>query len=79
MVSIVHPDDRKIVRHRLSERMNGNNIDPQNYRFRIMTGGGETRWVDIYDRSIIYRGKPANFLTMADISELKEAEQALRV
>ena len=39
---------------------------------------GEVIWINNYSRPIQYQGKPANFITVFDITELKLKEENLR-
>ncbi len=74
---VVHPDDREMVRARGLARLRGEGVPPR-YEFRIVTRGGEERWVDFTAGMISYRGETAALGTAFDITGHKEAEAALR-
>lgn len=72
----VHPDHRDLVHERGLARQRGEPV-PARYEFKLLTKQGETRWVDFTAGVITYDGKPASLGTALDITERKQAEQAL--
>lgn len=73
----VHPDDRQMVFDRYIQRLEGNDV-PSRYRFRFVDARGNTRWADMSVALISWEGKPASLCLAADITELKQAEEALK-
>jgi PAS domain S-box-containing protein len=72
----IHPDDRQFVLGRMSDHLEGKEIHTR-YEFRLIDGKGATRWAEVESNRIEYSGKPALQLTVADITDRKEAKQAL--
>ncbi len=72
------PEDLPIVTKNLQARMNGQ-IKSLGHEFRIVTKSGEIRYVETYGAHTMYQGKPATIGTIIDITERKQAEEALRV
>jgi PAS domain S-box-containing protein len=73
----VHPESRDLVRERGLARQRGEGVQAR-YEFKIITKGGETRWLDAAAASLDYKGKPAVIGAAFDITERKRAESALR-
>jgi PAS domain S-box-containing protein len=74
----VHPDYRDLVRERGNARLRGEDV-PSSYEVRFLTKSGEPRW-GLYSAAVItYEGTPAVIGTVYDITERKEAEEALQV
>lgn len=76
MRSLVHPDDQALVWGRYSDRLAGKDVPPR-YEFRLIRKDGSLRWVELFSSAIEFRGKPAVQAALVDITEHKEAEQAL--
>ncbi|MBU4212122.1 MAG: PAS domain S-box protein [Verrucomicrobia bacterium] len=73
----IHPDDRGIVVERYLRRLKGDVSQPR-YSFRSMTRDGSVKWVEISTILIDWEGKPATLNFLSNITERKEAEEALR-
>jgi PAS domain S-box-containing protein len=76
-LDIVHPDFHELVRDRSMARQRGEEV-PSRYEFKIVTKGGEERWLDFTAGTIQYEGTSAIIGTAYDITERKRAEEALR-
>jgi PAS domain S-box-containing protein len=78
LMNTIHPEDVSFVINQLQKKQYGKTygISPQ-YSIRVITKDGEMRWVDIVSRPIVYNGKPANFITMIDITARKKIEEEL--
>ena len=74
----IHPEDRNWVVEQLKKKQSGSSDYITNYQYRIINKLGEIRWLDNYSKSIEYRGKPADLVTVLDITERKKAEQKLK-
>jgi PAS domain S-box-containing protein len=74
---LVHPEDLEMVKIRGKQRQTGEETVPS-YEFRIIDKTGNTKWVFLTGTNIIYNGEPAALLSVADVSERKKAEEALR-
>jgi PAS domain S-box-containing protein len=76
MIATVHPDDRRRIAHVMADRLQGKKFAAEN-EFRILRKDGEIRWVLTHGSLISYRGTPAIQITYFDITDRKQAEQAL--
>lgn len=74
--NLVLPEDRKMVRDKAIQVLRGERLS--SYRFRIFTKNGKIKWVIQTASRISYEGKPAIIASIVDITELKQAEQALQ-
>jgi len=41
----------------------------------LITKAGETKWLEVYSRTIRYKGQSADLATLIDITEQKQAEE----
>jgi PAS domain S-box-containing protein len=73
----VHPDFRDLVREQGLARQRGEPL-PTRYEFKIVTKGGEERWVDFTDGIFELDGKPAVIGMSWDITERKRTEEVLK-
>ena len=76
-VGVVHPDDRPMALQRFQDRVAGKPLASP-YECRIIRKDGEIRWLEVYSTAIAYRSKPAIEVFAADITQRKQAEEALR-
>jgi PAS domain S-box-containing protein len=74
----VHPADRDMVWGRLRDRLE-NKPAPSHYECRFISRDGDIRWIEIFSSRLEYRGKPAVQASIVDITERKNAEEALHV
>ena len=74
---LIHPDDRNMVIERHLRRLNGEKF-PGVYPFRIVDRNGFIKWVEIDAVLIDWEGRPATLNFISDITERKQAEDALR-
>jgi len=73
---IIHPEFRELVRERGLARQKGEKV-PDRYEVKVITGNGESKWVDFSGRTIDFEGVPAVIGTAVDITERKEAEEKI--
>jgi PAS domain S-box-containing protein len=74
---LVHPEDRALTDDIRAKRLKGDKA-PAEYEARGLTKDGRTIWVVRRNTRIEYKGRPAILGNVADITERKEAERALR-
>ncbi|MFX0095044.1 MAG: PAS domain S-box protein, partial [Candidatus Hodarchaeota archaeon] len=76
---LVHPEDQWFFRkrQRIREGSEQGEVDPQ-FLIRIVTKSGQTKWIEIFSKTIILDQKPALFITALDITERKQAEEIVR-
>ncbi len=73
---IVHPEFQQLVKQRSLARQRGV-PEPSRYEVKLLTKGGEEKWVEITAGRIIYMGKPAGVATLFEITKRKRAEKEL--
>lgn len=76
-LSTVHPDDRDFVETQSNKKQWGESDVINHYTFRIITKSGDTKWVDIYSKTINFGGRTADMITMQDRTDQKKAEQVV--
>jgi len=74
-LALVHPDDRGLVRNKAIEAPKRHS--PSQYEYRAIRKSGEVMWVLENVTSTEYEGKPATVGSFNDITERKQAEEAL--
>lgn len=74
----IHPDDVDFLRDQAQKKQFGENGAITNYKFRVIPQPGKLKWVEIFSKTITYEGKPADLVTLIDISERIRAEEKLR-
>jgi len=74
----IHPEDRNWVVEQLRKKQSGSLDYISNYQYRIINKSGEISWLDNYSKTIEYMGKPADLVTVLDITDRKKAEQKLK-
>ncbi len=75
-LSLVHPEDREMVRENAIKMLKGKRLEP--YEFRVCDKQGNVRVVMEAVAPITYKGKRAALGNFMDITERKQAEEALR-
>ncbi|MGD0566538.1 MAG: PAS domain S-box protein, partial [Candidatus Goldiibacteriota bacterium] len=76
--SRVENEDALMLKNGSRDRKKIPGDQQKNYQFRMKSGDGKIKWIDVYVRSILYEGRQADFITQADISNLKDTEEKLR-
>ena len=74
---LIHPDDRLRFFGNFRKRIEGENIPVQD-EYRVVCKDGTIKWMSIYSSLIDFLGEPATLTTFLDITERREAEQALK-
>ncbi len=74
---IIHADSQDMVRRRREGRRQGQQA-PMSYEVKIVTKGGEEKWVHFTGGPIEFEGREAVMGTAFDITERKQAEESLR-
>ncbi|MFO7838693.1 MAG: cache domain-containing protein [Desulfosalsimonadaceae bacterium] len=73
--SLVHPEDREMVKDRHLKRLEGTVPDDAVYTFRVLDREGRQKWVELKGVAVEWEGRPATLNFLADITEKKQAEQ----
>jgi PAS domain S-box-containing protein len=71
---LIHPDSRDLARTRAEARWRGEAV-PARYQFKLVTKGGEVRWIDFTATPTVFDGEPAILGTAFDITASKRHEQ----
>ena len=77
LTDFIHDEDRDMVGERHKKRLRGEEIS-KTYPFRIINKTGDTKWVQLSAVPFSWDNKPAVLCYMTDITDLKQAEEALR-
>ena len=77
VVAMIHPEDQAFVWGRFRDRLEGKPVPPR-YEYRGVRKDGAVRWLEMVASRIEYRGKPAIQGAVVDITEGKQAEEALQ-
>jgi PAS domain S-box-containing protein len=72
----VHPDMQKLAKERGMARQRGE-AAPNHYELKALTKDGQAKWLDLAAVSINYNGQNATLATAYDITESKQAKDAL--
>ena len=76
-INFVHPDDREVTLGRYLKRIRGEELPGVNV-FRIIDKAGNIKWAEVNSVLISWEGRPATLNFLNDITERKQAEEALR-
>jgi two-component system NtrC family sensor kinase len=76
-VKFIHPSDSDMVANRYLRRLKREPV-PQTYDFRMVRKDGDIRWGELNAVPISWENRPAVLCFMSDITERKQAEEALR-
>jgi len=74
----LHPDDHAFVMDQAEKKQSGHPDVVAHYQFRGFTKKQEMKWLDLYSKTVMYKGESADLVSFVDITERKRAEEALR-
>ncbi|NVN89302.1 MAG: PAS domain S-box protein [Desulfuromonadales bacterium] len=74
---LTHADFREMVRNIGLARQRGEQV-PKQYQSKIITRGGEERWVAVSGAAMDFEGKPAGIVTFMDVTEAKLSEERIQ-
>ncbi len=75
---LIHPEDQEFVMDQLKKKLQGDPDIVPHYSYKIITKSRKTKWLDQFSRTIEYAGAKADFVTIIDITEKKEAEEKIK-
>lgn len=76
---LIHPDYRDFVLEQGRKKMLGETKGTiTHYIYKGITKSGAQKWVEQFSKSITWEGKPADLMTLIDITEHQLAKEALR-
>ncbi len=74
---VIHPEFLEFAMEQARKKQAGDkDVIPQ-YSYRLIAKSGRNIWVDQYSKTIQYEGRPADLVTMVDVTLQKQAEKAL--
>lgn len=74
----IYSEDLENILNRLKRSEEGDLDEHSNSIFRIITKSGKLKWMEEYNKKIIYQGEPASLVTLIDITSKIESEKKLR-
>ncbi len=74
-IKLVHPEDRDLVIDQINKRQFGDLDVINNYQLRGIKKNGDVIWLDVFGKTINYKGRPASYGTLIDITEKKKIEE----
>ncbi|MFH1119830.1 MAG: PAS domain S-box protein [Bacteroidota bacterium] len=74
---LASPEYRDLIRERGRKRQMGLSSTPS-YEFKIRLKNGNEKWVYLSGSSVLFKGKPAGIISVIDITERKQAEEAVQ-
>ncbi|GAH20949.1 unnamed protein product, partial [marine sediment metagenome] len=76
--NIIHPDDRSWVIEQGKKKQLGLNDVRNYYQYRLINKSKKIIWLDNFSKTILFRGRNANLVTVVNITERKITEQKLK-
>ncbi len=76
-LDLTHPADHRMVQENLRRRVAGE-VESIRYEFRGLRKDGGVIDIEVHGRRIEYEGRPAVIGTLVDVTERRQAEEALR-
>ncbi|MFW9940089.1 MAG: PAS domain S-box protein [Candidatus Thorarchaeota archaeon] len=77
-LNIIYPDYREFITEQARKKQMGESDIVDQYQFRGIKKNGEIIWMEVFSMTINYKGKPADFVTIHDITDEKISEKKLR-
>ncbi|MBY9003872.1 MAG: PAS domain S-box protein [Candidatus Lokiarchaeota archaeon] len=77
-LKMIHPDDKEFVLNQAKKKEAGDKNVIEQYKYRLLRKTGEIRWIELFSKSINYRGKPAILAMSIEITDKMIAEQKLQ-
>lgn len=77
-INHIHPEDREFVLKQAKKKQRGDKDVINRYQFRTFTKEGNIAWREVFSKTIMYQGRPADLISVIDITERKKAEEKLR-
>ncbi|MFX0081728.1 MAG: PAS domain S-box protein [Candidatus Hodarchaeota archaeon] len=77
-LNFIYPEDRKFIAEQARKKQSGESDVIDQYQFRGIKKNGDIIWLEVFSKTINYRGKPADFVTIHDITDEKLSEQKIK-
>ncbi|MFX1397262.1 MAG: PAS domain S-box protein [Promethearchaeota archaeon] len=78
LLALVHPEDKAFVREQAYKKQRGDPNVINIYEHRLINKKGQVIWIKNLSKTIIYNGKPADFIIQDYITERKMMENELK-
>jgi len=75
---VIHPEYRSFVMKQAEKKQRGDGDVVNHYVTRFVTKSGKEKWIDLYSKTVLYGGQNADFVSMVDITDRKQAENVLK-
>jgi len=76
--NVIHPDDRDWVVEQAKRKQLGSKDVKNYYQYRLINKSKKIIWLDNFSKTILFRGRNANLVTVVNITERKITEQKLK-
>ena len=76
--NVIHPDDRGWVVEQAKKKQLGSKDVKNYYQYRLINKSKKIIWLDNFSKTILFRGRNANLVTVVNITERKITEQKLK-
>ncbi|KKN04576.1 hypothetical protein LCGC14_1095990, partial [marine sediment metagenome] len=73
-IKVIHPDYKDLILKQAQKKQAGLDGIIKQYQFQGIKKTGEIIWIEVFSKTEIYKGKPADLMSVIDISEKKTAE-----
>ena len=77
LIKLIHPNDLQFLREYREKLRRGEPDVKSYYSYKVFTKSGKVKWIDQFSTPIVYGTKPAELITIMDMTEKKEVEQEL--
>ncbi len=74
----IYSEDLEMIMNRLKQSQAGDLDEFSSSIFRIITKSGKLKWIEEYNKKIIYKGENASLVTLIDRTSKIESEQKLK-
>lgn len=78
-LKFIHPDDIPKIKKHYKKRMRRNSNFDDSYQFRVLNKDGMVRWLESLNKTIKYKGDDADIIFLVDITDIKNAENELKI
>ena len=72
---VLHPDDMPFIMEQARKKQSGDPNVIIRYEWRIVTKSGLVRHIESFSKTVIFEGKPADFVMMIDVTDRHEAKE----
>ncbi|MBD3341834.1 MAG: PAS domain S-box protein, partial [Candidatus Lokiarchaeota archaeon] len=77
-LDLIHPDYRHLAQGQARKKKGGDNDLKSQYQIKAYKGSAQEIWVEIFSKTIKYKGNSADLIILTDITEKKKTEEKIR-